>query len=140
MSAVVDVSIAIKWVVAEEGHRESLALSRSQPLIAPDFVLIEAANVLWKKVRIGQLSREQARQGLDFIREAYAEFVPSDALLARAQSISFEIDHPIYDCLYLACAERNQLELINADRRLAEKLVATAGHRVSLLPIGRGAS
>lgn len=104
MSVVVDASIAVKWVIAEEGHRDSLLLSRSQPLIAPDFVLVEAANVLWKKVRIDQLMREQALQGLEFIRGAYAELVPSNGLVGRALSKALQLDHPVYDCLYLACA------------------------------------
>jgi predicted nucleic acid-binding protein len=135
VSVVVDASIAVKWVIAEEGHQESLLLSRSQPLIAPDFVLVESANVLWKKVRIGQLTREQAMQGLDFIREAYAELVPSSELVDRALNIALQLDHPVYDCLYLACAQMEQLELMTADVRFAAKLRDVAGHRVSVLPI-----
>lgn len=138
MSVVVDASIAVKWVVAEEGHQESLLLSRAQPLIAPDFVLVEAANVLWKKVRIDQLMREQALQGLEFIRGAYAELVPSNGLIERALSIALQLDHPVYDCLYLACAQVEQLEFMTADKRLAAKLAGVAGHRVSLLATTKG--
>ena len=112
MSVVVDASIAVKWVVAETGHEESLLLSRAQPLIAPDFVLVETANVLWKKVRIGELMREQALQGLAFIREAYAELIPSSGLIERALNIALQLDHSVYDCLYLACAQVEQLEFV----------------------------
>ena len=137
MSVVVDASIAVKWVIAEEGHLESLELSRAQPLVAPDLVLVEAANVLWKKVRLRQLSAEQARQGLGFIREAYAELVSLPELIQRALDISLAIDHPVYDCVYLACAEREQLELFTADKRLAVKVAGDKGHRVTLLTLNQ---
>jgi predicted nucleic acid-binding protein len=47
---VIDASIAIKWVIEEEGTKEALAL-RNQALVAPDLLIAECANVLWKKVR-----------------------------------------------------------------------------------------
>jgi predicted nucleic acid-binding protein len=42
--------IGIKWVIEEEGTKEALAL-RNQALVAPDLLIAECANVLWKKVR-----------------------------------------------------------------------------------------
>jgi hypothetical protein len=47
---VIDASIAIKWVIEEEGTKEALAL-RSRALSAPDLLIAECANILWKKVR-----------------------------------------------------------------------------------------
>ena len=45
-----------------------------------------------------------------------------DELIDRAAEIAVEIDHPVYDCLYLACAEATASALITADRRFATKL------------------
>lgn len=46
----IDASVAIKWVIDEAGTREALAL-RNNALIAPDLLISECANVLWKKVQ-----------------------------------------------------------------------------------------
>lgn len=42
---VIDASIAIKWVIEEEGTNEALAL-RNQALAAPDLLIAECANIL----------------------------------------------------------------------------------------------
>ena len=45
---VIDASVAIKWVIEEAGTKEALALRR-QALAAPDLLVAECANILWKK-------------------------------------------------------------------------------------------
>ena len=35
--------------------------------------------------------------------------------------MAIEIDHPVYDCLYLACAEAMGSDVITADKRLSNK-------------------
>lgn len=55
---VIDASIAVKWVVEEEGTIEALALRGAAKLIAPDLLIAECANILWKKVRRGELLPE----------------------------------------------------------------------------------
>lgn len=129
----VDASVAAKWVVAEEGHAESLSLANGQALIGPDFVLIETANILWKKVRLGELTPPQAREGLNFIRNAYDEFLSSAELLDSAFDIALHLDHPIYDCLYLACAEARGATVISCDKRLAGKVASDDRFKVDLL-------
>ena len=37
-------------------------------------------------------------------------------LVERAVRIALEMDHPIYDCLYLACAESTDSDLTTADK------------------------
>jgi len=46
----IDASIAIKWVIEETGTQEALALRECARLIAPDLLIPECANILWKKV------------------------------------------------------------------------------------------
>ena len=47
---------------------------------------------------------------------------PIDALIARAAETAQELDHPVYDCLYLACAEATESVLVTADRKFAKKV------------------
>lgn len=56
---VVDASVAIKWVVEEEGSDAAAALA-DQDLTAPSLLMVECANVLWVKARRGELTSSEA--------------------------------------------------------------------------------
>jgi predicted nucleic acid-binding protein len=68
---VVDTSVAVKWVV-EEDRREAakLVLRSGAALLAPDFMISEAANVLRRKVRRGEASIEQMRLGMTLTEQS----------------------------------------------------------------------
>ncbi|PZO75567.1 MAG: hypothetical protein DI629_17065 [Mesorhizobium amorphae] len=126
MSFVLDASVALKLAVREEGSEAALALvSAARSLTAPQFVRVETANVLWKKVRRGELDEAQARAATALIERSFPEFVDDAELLTRAFALAVELGHPIYDCLYLACAERVGRPLVTADRRFFEKTTAS---------------
>ena len=57
---VIDASVAMKWVIDEPGTQQALALRRHR-LFAPDLLVAECADVLWKKVRRNELSAEEAQ-------------------------------------------------------------------------------
>ena len=46
---VIDASIAVKWVVEEDGTTEALALRQKAKLIAPELLVAECANILVEK-------------------------------------------------------------------------------------------
>lgn len=124
MKLTVDASIVVKWFVAEPMSGESrLLLSRHIHLFAPELVLVEFANTIWKKERLKEI-----RDAQPFVKElaGLSDIITlhQDAdLVERAVRITLEMDHPIYDCLYLACAEATDSDLITADQRFAEKAV-----------------
>lgn len=123
MSVVVDASVALKWVVPEvlSEHADSL-LAGDEELIAPDLLLVEAANALWKKRRRGELSASEAATCLGTLMEAGVVTHPTGPLLARALVLAERLDHPVYDCSYVALAERERATLVTADERLLGKL------------------
>ncbi len=45
-------------------------------------------------------------------------FYPHQALLPRAIEISLQVRHGVYDCLYIALAEREGCELLSADTKV----------------------
>ncbi|MBZ5623698.1 MAG: type II toxin-antitoxin system VapC family toxin [Acidobacteriia bacterium] len=116
-AAVVDASVSVKWVVRETGSDLARSLSSAR-LEAPDLLLVECANILWKKVRIGDLTRLDARGCLGVLLQAPVNLTAGRELLASAMDLSFELQHPIYDCLYLALAVRREIPLVTADERL----------------------
>ena len=132
MRITVDASIVIKWFVAEPLSRESrLLLARHMEFQAPDLLLPEFANTIWKKVRRGEIADpEPFLNELRSLTELIALY-PSEVLIERASHMAFELDHPVYDCLYLACARITDTPLVTADKGL----VARAGEGQSGLEV-----
>ena len=118
-AAVVDASVAGKWVVEESGSGQARMLAGAR-LEAPDLLAVECANILWKKARIGDLDARQARERLDALLEAPVALTPSRDLLGPALGLALELEHPVYDCLYLALALARGVPLVTADERLAK--------------------
>ena len=119
---VIDASIAVKWVVEEDGTPEALALRQKARLIAPELLVAECANILWKKVQRGELLKEEALLAARLLQGAEIELLPTRFLFEAATRMSIEIDHPAYDCLYLALAVEKKCQLVTADERLLRKL------------------
>ncbi len=142
MTLVVDASVAVKWLVDEPERLAARSLlDRSEQLQAPDFVFVETANVLWKKVLRGELTAQQAVEGVNSLPRLFETIIPSTLLVARALRMAIEMAHPVYDCLYLACCEHVDADLVTADARFAAKVRATSlGDRVhGLSKFGAGA-
>jgi len=121
---VIDASVAIKWVVEEPGSREALALLKAC-LSAPDLLIPECANILWKKVRRGELAEAEAILAASLLERANVDLVPMRQLLEPATKLSIGLCHPAYDCLYLALAELRGCDFITANERLCNKMRLT---------------
>jgi predicted nucleic acid-binding protein len=120
---VVDTTVVIKWLIQEDGTQAAILL-RNHPLIAPELLLPECANVLWKKTRRGELTEQEAHAAARLLAYSEIELIPMRPLLEPATRLAIHLDHPAYDCIYLALAERDQCELVTADERLIRKAAA----------------
>jgi len=121
---VVDASVAAKWYFAEPGHEVAdrvLAerIAGERELFAPDLVVPEFANLLWKRLRRGECTREAAEEILELWEADCPELVASSRLAERAFALATLLDLSVYDCLYLALALEIEAPLATADRRLA---------------------
>jgi predicted nucleic acid-binding protein len=115
---VVDASVALKWVMDEPGSDAAVAL-HGEDLIAPALWLAEAANALWRRARLGDLTPEEAVLYFAKLANAPVASVAMEPHLNRALRLATELDYPIYDCVYLALALHHETYVITADRRFA---------------------
>ena len=120
MTFVVDASVAVKCLVNEQASEAAHRLLNSEErLVAPDFIVVEVGNVLWKKLRRGELTAIQAVSGVRELPTYFEQPARSALLAPRAIAIAAALAHPVYDCLYLACAERFESPFVTADARFA---------------------
>ncbi|QPN71503.1 type II toxin-antitoxin system VapC family toxin [Synechococcus sp. CBW1108] len=100
---VLDASAVVRLIChdpAAAGWAEQLA--EASMVLAPELMLTEVANALWKLQRSGSL--------VDHLE-------PDRELQVEALALACHLDHPVYDCLYLALARREAARILTADQR-----------------------
>jgi len=112
---VVDASVGFKWLVTETNSDKALSLYGDN-LIAPDIFPTEVTNALqaaeWgNRIKDAQLYLGELMLYLPTLHN-------STLLLPRALEIASQARRSIYDCLYVALAERENCELVTADTKL----------------------
>jgi predicted nucleic acid-binding protein len=112
MKLVLDSSIAVKWVIAEADTPKAVQLRDAmrnglRELIAPDVFPIEVAHAIAKAERQGRIG---VGDGVPFVGDVLTTLPILHAalpLLPRAFVIASTARIGVYDCLYVALAERN---------------------------------
>lgn len=127
MSLVVDASVVIKWFIEEPLHEEARRfLLDGEVLHAPDLLISEVGNITWKLLSQGKIEDNQASHMVSSLIELPVTLHSSTELISRAVQLAVAIKHPVYDCLYLACAEALSCRLVTADKKLKKALSATS--------------
>lgn len=136
MRLVVDASIVIKWVVPEKDSQHAEALLDHE-LIAPELLIPECANVLWRKTVRGELAPAAAEAAAKTIELAGIELLSTSGMLRDIFVLARDLNHAAYDCTYLALAIALDLPMVTADVRFAERCAklydSPAGPRVRQL-------
>jgi predicted nucleic acid-binding protein len=122
--AVLDASVAVRWLVTERGSDEAaVLLGRAVGWLAPRLMLTEAAGALRRKTAGGELDAALAAQALDFLVDGaeggLIHIADDETLVASALMLAISLKHRVPDCMYLALAEREGAALATADGRLA---------------------
>lgn len=136
MKVCVDASIIVSYLTVEAGTDAVSAwfdAHEDDEMVAPAFVTAEVASALLKKVRRGQITDRHQGAVLRALGDMDISLIWDHPLIARASELARELGQAaLYDCLYLALAEREQCEFWTADARFAR--AAAARHpRVRLL-------
>ena len=121
---VVDASIVVKWLVQEQwSDKASRLLEAEATLIAPELLFAEVCNALWAVHRRGEISAHDLADATDALTAAPIG-VPFTMrqLAASSARLAVDLDHPVYDCVYLALAMQEQYPVVTADTRFHEKV------------------
>lgn len=128
---VVDASVVVDWVApdADPELPALVALDRlvaaEAELLAPRLLMEEVSNALLTGVRRGRWSGAAVDVAHGLLRGLPVRLVDEPRDLDRAWDLARRYDnHPVYDLVYVALAERRGTQLVTADsglrRRLAE--------------------
>jgi len=135
MKLVVDASVAAKWYIEEADSLAAWRWMESEAeFVAPDLILAEVGNVLRRRMRFERISVGQASKALEALRRKVDHSTPIHDLIDDAWMLSLDLDHSVYDCVYVALARHEQTGLLTADTKLAEKLERTGMLAEVLLP------
>ena len=124
MNYLVDASVAAKWIFTESNSSNARSLlDERHTLFAPDLMVIELANVVWKKRMRSEISSVTVQLESVNLLLNLVQLIESVDLYREATNIAVKLEHPVYDCVYLACAYAINAPLITADRRLRERAI-----------------
>jgi predicted nucleic acid-binding protein len=126
VTLIIDASVALKWFMQEPGSEVARRiLDGDAPLSAPDLIIVEACNGAWKAVRQQLMTAVQADWMARRLPLLFTALHPAEGLALRAMQIARHLDHPVYDCFYLALAEQRDATMVTADQRFVARVSGT---------------
>ena len=123
---VVDASIVSKWFLHEGGSDAARELlKRNWILHAPDLLVAELGNLLWKRLERKELNLEGAELIMARLAAVPVVLAPVEQLTSMALRIAHLHRRSFYDCTYLALALREKCRMVTADLRFLNALRET---------------
>lgn len=121
MIIVLDTSAAVEILLKkEDSEKYRKKISEADAVIAPELYISEITNVAWKYNKLAGFSHEEsyelAQDGINIIDQ----FINSNDLWKEALREAMNNNHPVYDCLYIICARRNDGILMTKDKKLQQ--------------------
>jgi predicted nucleic acid-binding protein len=123
---VVDASV-VAAAFFQEDHAEAARaiLAGSCELHAPDLLVVEVANVIWKRHARKEIDEAEARALLADCLRLPLRLAASSSLVESALALALRTRRTVYDCLYLALAVRTKAVLVSSDKRFVNALAGS---------------
>lgn len=126
MILVTDASVVVKSVLTEDDSEAARQLMNGEhELHVPRVLVAELTNALWSKVQSGLLTPSEASQAQELVLALHLEWANDEVLAADALRIAVGLNHPVYDCVYLALAYQVGGTLVTADTRFFNTVAGT---------------
>jgi len=119
MIVILDTSAAIDILLNKSDFEiYKRKIEKADAVIAPEIYLSEITNVAWKYNKIANFTHEEsfnlAEDGISLVDQ----FISVKDLWKESLREAMNNDHPVYDCLYVVCARRNDGILLSQDKKL----------------------
>ena len=125
MNYVVDASVAVKWYVPEDNSDDAeRLLDPSNELHAPELIAPEFGNIIWKKIRRGELTEKQGREIIEAFLSVPMLKYPTTPLIEVAFAGALQTAQTVYDWTYLALAISLNCEMATADDKFYKAIQA----------------
>jgi predicted nucleic acid-binding protein len=123
-NAVIDASIVAQLVIDDTYSIQveyllEQVFQKEITRYAPEFCVIECANVIWKHARLNDLPAEKIEAGLNRLPALPIRYVAARSHIREAYRIGFKHSLAIYDSIYIALARSLDCPLITVDARQA---------------------
>jgi predicted nucleic acid-binding protein len=138
MRVVLDSCVGLKWFLAEKDSAKALVLRDEfiggiRDLLAPDIYPVEMAHSITRAERRLRITPAEGASHFRSMMATLPVLYPSPPLLPRSYELSSQARIGVYDCLYVALAEREGCELITSDIRLINGLKLPFIHDLATL-------
>ncbi|MDE0264875.1 MAG: type II toxin-antitoxin system VapC family toxin [Bryobacterales bacterium] len=116
---VVDARILVRRFAQEHWSDEASRLLEAEAtVIAPELLFAEVCNALRAAHRRGDIGPQDLADAIDALKAApIAVPFSTRQLAASSTRLAVDLDHPVYDCFYLALAIQEQYRVVTADAR-----------------------
>jgi len=123
MNYVVDASVAVKWYVPEDNSDDAeRLLDPANELHAPELIAPEFGNIVWKKIRRGELAEKKGREIIEAFLSVPMLKYPTTSLLDVAFAGALQTAQTVYDWTYLALAVSLNCQMVMADEKFYKAL------------------
>lgn len=127
MKYVLDSSVAFKWVVPELNSDKAIRLrldflASVHEFLSPDFFPGEVGHALTRAERQGRITLGEALLLWADVMTSSPRLVASLPLMHRAIAISSQARVGVFDCVYIALADREGCPFVTADDRIIKNL------------------
>jgi predicted nucleic acid-binding protein len=126
MKRVVDASVAVKWYVPEIFEQEANRLQSSGFLLhAPELILPEFSNIIWKKSRRGEITDQEGQAIVNAFTKTGLQLHSHKNVIKSAFTGAIITNQTVYDWTYLSLALSLSCEFVTADERFYKALEKT---------------
>jgi predicted nucleic acid-binding protein len=117
---VIDTNVIAYAVLGPADLREEAwaALSEADEVVVPDIFFAEYGNVVWQWARTLEVGAAEFLGALDHGEALVERVLPVERLWRAAVGLALRRDHPVYDAVFVAAAERIGSKVVTFDRRL----------------------
>jgi predicted nucleic acid-binding protein len=117
-----DASAAIEVALGRtDGRRFGDILEEASEVLAPDLLICEVTNTIWKYHQLEHLSLDVGQSAIEAAIGLVDTLISSSELYREAFLLARAVRRPVYDMLYLALARREDAALLTLDRVLRKE-------------------